>query len=230
MRGDADGEPRHRQCRFARVTSSLGPHVDSACSVSDEPQASKRRDGSKRKCGRTSGWLLRWNDSSTLGVAVADGRHVPGFVPNEAFDVAPSGVRTLPQSVEAAVGERLSRPPALALAAAPRCRRGLVLCHGADSPVIADSSTVAIPSITVPSQGITPPASITTTSPGMSSEAAFERPSGSRATASWRRERGVSGCAGPRPPKNALRMRTNTVVSRSLSEVVSVHRPGRGDR
>ena len=36
---------------------------------------------------------------------------------------------------------------------------------GADSPVIADSSTEAMPSITVPSPGITSPASTTTTSP-----------------------------------------------------------------
>ena len=36
---------------------------------------------------------------------------------------------------------------------------------GADSPVIADSSTEAMPSITVPSPGITSPATTTTVSP-----------------------------------------------------------------
>ena len=43
---------------------------------------------------------------------------------------------------------------------------------GADSPVIADSSTEAMPSITVPSPGITSPASTTTRSPRASSDAA----------------------------------------------------------
>ena len=44
---------------------------------------------------------------------------------------------------------------------------------GADSPVIADSSTEAMPSITVPSPGIASPASTTTTSPRTSSEDGF---------------------------------------------------------
>ena len=48
---------------------------------------------------------------------------------------------------------------------------------GADSPVIADSSTEAMPSITVPSPGIVSPASTTTTSPRRSSEAGFSPPS-----------------------------------------------------
>ena len=48
---------------------------------------------------------------------------------------------------------------------------------GADSPVIADSSTDAMPSITVPSPGITSPASTTTRSPRASSDAARVPPS-----------------------------------------------------
>ncbi len=46
---------------------------------------------------------------------------------------------------------------------------------GADSPVIADSSTEAMPSITVPSPGMSSPASTTTTSPLIRSEARFVR-------------------------------------------------------
>ncbi len=46
---------------------------------------------------------------------------------------------------------------------------------GADSPVIADSSTEAMPSTTVPSPGMTSPASTTTTSPRRSSPAGFVR-------------------------------------------------------
>ena len=53
---------------------------------------------------------------------------------------------------------------------------------GADSPVIADSSTDAMPSMTVPSPGITSPASTTTTSPLTSSEAGLVVPSRSVAT------------------------------------------------
>ncbi len=53
-------------------------------------------------------------------------------------------------------------PPVTALRSPPDSR-----ITGADSPVIADSSTEAMPSITVPSPGITSPASTTTTSPGL---------------------------------------------------------------
>ena len=51
-------------------------------------------------------------------------------------------------------------PPVTALRSPPASR-----ITGADSPVIADSSTEAMPSITVPSPGIVSPASTTTTSP-----------------------------------------------------------------
>ena len=57
-------------------------------------------------------------------------------------------------------------PPVTALRSPPDSR-----ITGADSPVIADSSTEAMPSITVPSPGITSPASTTTTSPLRSSAA-----------------------------------------------------------
>ncbi len=51
-------------------------------------------------------------------------------------------------------------PPVTALRSPPDSRM-----TGADSPVIADSSTLAMPSMTVPSPGMTSPASTTTTSP-----------------------------------------------------------------
>ena len=63
-------------------------------------------------------------------------------------------------------------PPVTALRSPPDSR-----ITGADSPVIADSSTVAMPSITVPSPGISSPAGTTTTSPRVSSAAAFVEPS-----------------------------------------------------
>ena len=74
---------------------------------------------------------------------------------------------------------------------------------GADSPVIADSSTLAIPSITSPSAGITSPAETTTTSPSASGARRdlLERPSGRRrwAVVSARVLRSASACALPRP-------------------------------
>ena len=63
-------------------------------------------------------------------------------------------------------------PPVTALRSPPDSRM-----TGADSPVIADSSTEAMPSITVPSPGISSPASTTTTSPLVSSEACLIVPS-----------------------------------------------------
>ena len=74
---------------------------------------------------------------------------------------------------------------------------------GADSPVIADSSTVAIPSTMSPSPGITSPATTTQRSP--TNRSAEERsttvPSASRtrATVSARVLRRVAACAFPRP-------------------------------
>ena len=72
-------------------------------------------------------------------------------------------------------------PPVTALRSPPDSRM-----TGADSPVMADSSTDAMPSITVPSPGISSPASTTTTSPLTSSAADFVDPSRSIATVSWR--------------------------------------------
>ena len=78
-------------------------------------------------------------------------------------------------------------PPVTALRSPPASR-----ITGADSPVMADSSTEAMPSITVPSPGISSPASTTTRSPLVSSEARRSPPSCSRATVSWRIARKAS--------------------------------------
>ncbi len=78
-------------------------------------------------------------------------------------------------------------PPVTALRSPPDSR-----ITGADSPVMADSSTVAIPSITVPSPGISSPAGTTTMSPRVSSAAALVEPSRIVATVSLRIERSVS--------------------------------------
>ena len=81
---------------------------------------------------------------------------------------------------------------------------------GADSPVTADSSTIATPSITLPSHGMTPPGSITMMSPRTSSAAGFVRPSKIVATASAWEIRGASGRPWDCRPPRSLPIRTNT--------------------
>ena len=112
-------------------------------------------------------------------------------------------------------------PPVTALRSPPDSR-----ITGADSPVIADSSTVAMPSITVPSPGISSPAGTTTTSPRASSEAALVEPSRIVATVSLRIVRSVSAWARPRPSANASAMFANTTVSHSQIEIVNVYQAG----
>ena len=97
---------------------------------------------------------------------------------------------------------------------------------GADSPVIADSSTVAMPSITLPSPGIKSPATTTTMSPRVSAEAAFIEPSRIVATVSLRMLRNVSACARPRPSANASAMLAKITVSHSQKAIVNVYQAG----
>ena len=88
---------------------------------------------------------------------------------------------------------------------------------GADSPVIADSSTLAMPSITSPSLGIISPATTTTSSSRSSAVLAVSSvvPSGRRrwATVSERVLRSVSACALPRPSAIASAKFANSTVN-----------------
>ncbi len=98
---------------------------------------------------------------------------------------------------------------------------------GADSPVMADSSTLATPSTTSPSPGIVWPASTITTSPRVrdaagtsvicndSSGAPVTQPVALRAIVSERVRRNVSACALPRPSATASAMFAKSVVSQS---------------
>ncbi len=95
---------------------------------------------------------------------------------------------------------------------------------GADSPVIADSSTVAAPSITSPSAGIRSPASTSTRSPlrRLEPEAmlqgASRRASGSFfAMTSRRVPRSAAACALPRPSATLSAKLANTTVNHSHS-------------
>ena len=97
---------------------------------------------------------------------------------------------------------------------------------GADSPVIADSSTEAMPSMTVPSPGIGSPASTTTTSPRRSSPAARWVPSASVAIVSLRIARRVAACALPRPSAIASAKLPNSTVSHSQAATVNVYQAG----
>ncbi len=93
---------------------------------------------------------------------------------------------------------------------------------GADSPVIADSSTEATPSTTSPSPGMICPASTTTWSPSASAVPATSSSARDLGQSSSRRAmvsvlvlRRVSACALPRPSATASARLAKTVVSQS---------------
>src|SRR5215472_11451235 len=104
---------------------------------------------------------------------------------------------------------------------------------GADSPVMADSSTEATPSTTSPSPGMISPASTTTWSssvscvPGTSSILSLVWPgcqsSSLRAMVSRLVRRRVSACALPRPSATASARFANTTVSHSHATIVQLN-------
>src|SRR5690349_610248 len=114
-------------------------------------------------------------------------------------------------------------PPVTALRSPPLSR-----ITGADSPVMADSSTEATPSTTSPSPGITSPASTRTRSPLRRSGAATSCTAPRR---SWlasllarvvvRALRSVSACALPRPSAMASAKLAKTTVNHSQTATAS---------
>ena len=95
---------------------------------------------------------------------------------------------------------------------------------GALSPVIADSSTEATPSMTSPSLGITSPVSTSTISPFLRLAAAtwanFAAPGArSFAMVSVRMRRSASACALPRPSATASAKFANSTVNHSHSVI-----------
>ncbi len=91
---------------------------------------------------------------------------------------------------------------------------------GADSPVIADSSTEPTPSIISPSAGMTSPASTTTTSPRWSSGAGTSRAVAQpRASVVVRVARSAFACALPRPSAIASAKFANSTVSQSQTAI-----------
>ena len=108
-------------------------------------------------------------------------------------------------------------PPVTALRSPPDSRM-----TGADSPVMADSSIDAMPSMTVPSPGMTSPASTTTTSPRCSSAAGRSLPSRMIARVSVRMARRASACARPRPSASDSARLANTTVNHSHTVTVRV--------
>ena len=101
---------------------------------------------------------------------------------------------------------------------------------GADSPVIADSSTEPTPSMISPSAGMTCPASTTTMSPRRSSGAGTS----STPPVSVRRNavvvvrvaRSAFACALPRPSAIASAKFPNSTVSQSQNAIVPVNQSG----
>ena len=111
-------------------------------------------------------------------------------------------------------------PPVTALRSPPASRM-----TGADSPVIADSSTLAMPSMMVPSLGITSPASHTTMSPLRRSVAGTgvslppTPPCRLRAIVSVRVRRSAWACALPRPSAIASAKFAKSTVNHSQSAI-----------
>ena len=98
---------------------------------------------------------------------------------------------------------------------------------GADSPVMADSSTDAMPSITSPSPGITSPAQTMTTSPFFSSldSTSFSVPSGisSRAFVSFWVFFRLAACAFPRPSATDSAKFANRTVINSTTQTMILY-------
>src|ERR1700683_706386 len=116
--------------------------------------------------------------------------------------------------------ERTRVPPVTAERSPPDSRM-----TGADSPVMADSSTDATPTTTSPSPGTNSPADITTRSPSLSFDpgTSSSRPSGFMrlAMVSRRAFRNVSACALPRPSAIASAKFANSTVNQSHSVIWS---------
>ena len=114
--------------------------------------------------------------------------------------------------------ERTRVPPVTAERSPPDSR-----ITGADSPVIADSSTLAMPSTTSPSAGMSSPAETTTTSPSASPlDGTSSRPPSSPrrwAIVSERVRRSVSAWALPRPSAIASAKLANSTVNQSHAAI-----------
>ena len=123
----------------------------------------------------------------------------------------------LPGSCVTSITRRSERsfvPPVTAERSPPDSR-----ITGADSPVIADSSTEPTPSMISPSAGMISPASTMTTSPRWSSAAGTERPSRRRAFVVVRVARSASACALPRPSAIASAKFAKSTVSQSQTAI-----------
>ena len=125
--------------------------------------------------------------------------------------------------------ERTRVPPVTAERSPPDSR-----ITGADSPVIADSSTLAIPSITSPSAGISSPAATTTTSPsarpleGTSSSVPSAQPAMGEGLCT--RSPSASACALPRPSAIASARFANRTVNQSQAAISQAKTDGSRDR
>ena len=101
---------------------------------------------------------------------------------------------------------------------------------GADSPVIADSSTDAMPSMTSPSPGMSSPASTTTMSPLRSCDAGTRSSrlpfTSRRAVVSLRILRSVAACALPRPSATASAKLAKRTVNQSQTLTPTVNQAG----
>ena len=167
--------------RAARQGEHVAAHQPVHAGDADGATAARRSSSGSATRAARSGWRPRRRCARTRRTAAASRRR-PGRSSVSPASRMPSAIsfgvlrRSAPSTraimrsrkhwpgswvISTTIRSESTRvPPVTALRSPPASRM-----TGADSPVIADSSTEAMPSITVPSPGISSPASTTTTSP-----------------------------------------------------------------
>ena len=150
----------------------------------------------------------------SLGVFLRDAPSTSAIIRSRKLSPASEVIRIFSQS------DTIVVPPVTEQKSPPDSRT-----TGADSPVMADSSTEAIPSITSPSPGIISPAETKTTSPFFSSldRTVFSVPSSSssRAFVSFWVFFRLAACALPRPSAtDSAKFANRTVINRTTQTII----------
>ena len=159
--------------------------------------------------------------ASSLGVFWRAAPSTSAIMRSRKLEPSSAVIRTLMRS------DRTWVPPVTAERSPPASRM-----TGADSPVIADSSMVATPSMISPSPGTMSPASTSTTSPILSALARTGSkmsltPTRTLAIVSLRMRRSVSAWALPRPSATASAKVANSSVTQSQATIwISKPMPG----
>ncbi len=149
----------------------------------------------------------------SLGVFLREAPSTRAIMRSRKLSPGSDVMRTFSQSDTTVV------PPVTELKSPPASRT-----TGADSPVMADSSTEAMPSMTSPSPGMTPPAATITTSPFFSSldGTILSPPSASsrRACVSFFVFFRLAACAFPRPSATDSAKFANSTVTNRMADTI----------